>query len=105
MGKRNSESVNEAIVIAVLEGGMTTQAAAARFGVSQRWVRALARRARLEGLEAVRPKSRRPHTNPKRTSEEVRERILFIRDELARGGWDAGPESIWDRLEEPREVS
>ena len=102
MGKRNSESVSQAIVIAVLEGGMSTKDAANRFGVSQRWVRALARKARLEGLEAVRPASRRPKTNPNRTSEQVRQRIFFIRDELGRAGLDAGPESIWDRLDEPR---
>ena len=60
MGKRNSETVNEAIVIAVLHGGMTTQAAATRFGRSQRWVRALVRRAQFEGIEAVRPRTTRP---------------------------------------------
>lgn len=102
MGKRTSESVNEAIVIAVLEGGMSTATAAQRFDRSQRWIRALVRRARLEGIEAVKPGSTRPKTNPNRTSQEVRQRIFFIRDELTRAGLDAGPESIWDRLDEPR---
>lgn len=102
MGKRTSESVNEAIVIAVIEGGMSTQVAAARFGVTQRWVQHIVRRGRLEGKEAVKPGSRRPKTNPNRTSEEVRQRIFFIRDELTRAGLDAGSESIWDRLDEPR---
>ena len=102
MGKRHSETVNEAIVIAVLHGGMTTKAAAARFGISQRWVRALVRRAQFDGIESVRPASTRPKTNPNRTPDEVRQRIFFIRDELQRAGLDAGPESIWDRLDEPR---
>lgn len=102
MGKRNSESVSQAIVIAVLEGGMSTRDAAQRFGISQRWVRALVRKARLEGIEAIKPGSRRPKTNPNQTSQEVRQRIFFIRDELKRSGLDAGPESIWDRLDEPR---
>src|SRR5690625_2785169 len=102
LGKRNSESLNEAIVIAVVEGGMSTSSAALKFGFSQRWVRALVRRARLEGMAAVKPASRRPKTNPNRTSEQVRQRIYFIRDELTRAGLDAGAESIWDRLEEPR---
>lgn len=102
MGKRNSESANQAVVIAILEGGMTTKAAATRFGISQRWAQTLVRRARLEGLKAVRPRSKRPHTNPNQTSEQTRQQILFLRDELTRAGWDAGPESIWDRLEEPR---
>lgn len=102
MAKRQSESLNEAIVIAVLKGGMSTKVAGEQFGVSQRWVRALVRRARLEGMEAVRKKSRRPHTNPRATAQEVRDRIVFLRNELTRAGLDAGPESIWDRLDEPR---
>lgn len=102
MGKRRSETVNEAIVIAVLEGGMTTQAAAARFGLSQRWVRALVRKAKLEGIEAVRPASTRPLSNPRRTPDDIRQQIFFLRNELIRAGFDAGAESIWDRLDEPR---
>lgn len=96
MAKRQSESLNEAIVIAVLKGGMSTKVAGEQFGVSQRWVRALVRRARLEGMEAVRKKSRRPHTNPRATAQEVRDRIVFLRNELTRAGLDAGPESIWE---------
>lgn len=102
MGKRNSESVSQAIVVAVLEGGMTTKDAAKRFGLSQRWIQSLVRKARLEGKEAVKPASRRPHTSPNRTPEEVRQRIIFLRDELNRAGLDAGHESIWTRLDEPR---
>ena len=40
-GNRRSESVRKAIVIAVLEGGMSTKEATTRFGGSQRWVQAL----------------------------------------------------------------
>lgn len=102
MAKRGSETLNEAIATAVTEGGMTTQAAVHQFGMSQRWIRALARRARLEGKDAAKRRSKRPKTTPSRTPEETRQRIFFIRDELTRAGLDAGPESIWDRLDEPR---
>ena len=84
MGKRNSESVNQAIVIAVMEGGMSTKEAATRFGVSQHWVRALVRKAHLGSVGAIKPASKRTKTNPNQTSEEVRQRIFFIRDELKR---------------------
>ena len=89
---------NEAIVIAVVEAGMTLNEAATRFNVSTRWVRELVKRYQQDGLAGVQPRSRRPHTSPQRTSEQIRQRIVFIHDELTRAGLDAGAESVRDRL-------
>ena len=54
----------------------------------------LLRRYRDGGLEAVEPRSRRPRTNPGRTSEQVRDRIIALRTGLTAGGLDAGPVTI-----------
>lgn len=89
---------NEAIVIAVVEAGMSWREAATRFNVSTRWVRILVKRYQRDGLAVVQPRSRRPHQSPNRTSENMRQRIVFIHDELTRAGLDAGPESVRDRL-------
>lgn len=89
---------NEAIVIAVVEAGMSWNEAATRFNVSTRWVRELVKRYQQDGLDGVHPRSRRPHTSPRRTSESMRQRIVFCHDELTRSGLDAGAESVRDRL-------
>lgn len=102
MGKRQTESRNEAIVTAITKGGMSYSNAAERFGISSRWARILVKRYELGGIEAIHARSKQPHTNPNQTPEETRQRISFLRGELQRAGLDAGPESIWDRLDEPR---
>lgn len=102
MGKRQTESRNQAIITAITKGGMSYQTAALHFNISTRWARILVKRYELGGLEAIQPRSKRPHTNPNQTSEETRQRVLFLRQELTRAGLDAGPESIWDRLPPPK---
>lgn len=89
---------NRVIARAIVEGGLSAADAAARFGVSRQWATTLARRWRVGGDAAVDPRSRRPLSSPSRTADEVRERILRLRDELASSGLDAGPHSIHDRL-------
>ena len=54
----------------------------------------LLRRYRDDGIEAVEPRSRRPRSNPGRTSDAVRDRIIALRTELAARGLDAGPVTI-----------
>lgn len=89
---------NRAIVIAIVEGGMTAAEAARRFGVTRQWASSLVRRWRANGDTALEPQSRRPHTSPRSTPNPVRERILQLRAELPEAGLDAGAESIRDRL-------
>lgn len=89
---------NRVIARAIVEGGLGAADAAARFGISRQWATTLARRWRAGGDAAVDPRSRRPLSSPSRTADEVRERILQLRDELESFGLDAGPHSIHDRL-------
>lgn len=93
-----SGSKNRVIVLAIVQGGLSVAEAAERFGVSTRWIRILVSRYRNEGLEGLEPRSRRPQRSPTRTSDEMRARILRLRDSLEADGLDAGPESIRDRL-------
>lgn len=69
---------------------MVPAEAALRFNVSERWVYALLARYRVGGIEAVDPKSKRPHTNPNATGEETIEAILKLRASLLSQSLDAG---------------
>lgn len=93
---------NRVIILSITEGTLTAPEAAERFGISKRWVYTLLARYRTGGINAVDPQTRRPHTNPNSTDDDTITRILKLRDTLTTQGLDAGPESIWDRLPEPR---
>ena len=92
-------SKQKVIVLAVRDQGLTITAAARRYGVSRRWVHELLRREAEGGIEAVEPRSKRPLTNPRRTTEAVTNRILALRRELVIAGLDAGPVTIAWHLE------
>ncbi|MDR8020509.1 IS481 family transposase [Nesterenkonia aerolata] len=95
-------SKNRAIVLAITEGTLTVTEASIRFNVSRRWIYTLLNRHRTDGLDALTPRSRRPHTNPNATDPTTIDTILELRETLTRTGLDAGAESIWDRLPPPR---
>ena len=92
-------SKNKVIVLAVLEGGMSKAEAARRYGVSRRWVHELLARHATEGEAGLEARSRRPRTSPQQTPDNVREKILSLRAELAEKGLDAGPATIAWHLE------
>lgn len=92
-------SKNKAIVLSVIEAGISTSEAAQRFHVSPRWVQTLLSRYRFGGLDAVEPRSRRPRTNPRQTAEDVIQAILRVREELSSTGKDDGADSIGYQLE------
>ena len=94
----SSTDKNRVIVQAIVHGGLTQVQAADRFEVSTRWIRTLMTRYNQGGLEAVGPRSRRPHSTPHATPAEVVEQILHLRSSLQAQGLDAGAQSIWDRL-------
>ncbi|MDU6679414.1 IS481 family transposase [Actinomyces sp.] len=94
-----SYSRNRAIAIAVCEGPMTTTQAAAHFQVSTRTVSRIAAAYRSGGLEALTPKTTRPHTNPNATPARIVEQILTLRHALARDGLDNGAQSIYNHLD------
>ena len=89
---------NRVIARSIVEGGLSAAEAAARFGVSRQWAHTLATRYRQGGDEGVQPRSRRPKSSPRATSEATRSLILALREDLAAQGLDDGAESIRDRL-------
>jgi transposase InsO family protein len=87
------------IVLSVVQQNLSAAQAAAKFGVSRQWVYQLLARYKADGLDAVEARSHRPRTNPHRTEEAVRARIVQLRADLTTAGLDAGPISIAWRLE------
>jgi transposase len=93
------------IVLSVVEQGLSKAEAARRYGVSWRWVHSLVTRYQAGGLEAIEPRSRRPATNSRGTSQTVRDRIVQLRHELHDAGLDHGPLTIaWHLRQEARPV-
>lgn len=87
-------SKHRVAVLKVVTAQSSVTAAAAEFGLSRGHLHRLLRRYREGGLDTLEPRSRRPRTSPGRTPEDVRERILELRIELAARGLDAGPATI-----------
>ena len=86
-------------VLSVIAKQRSVTAAAAASGMSRQHLQRLLKRYRDDGLEALEPRSRRPHTSPGRTSDGVRDRIIALRIELTARGLDAGPLTIAWHLE------
>jgi len=86
-------------VLKVVSGQLSVTAAAAECRISRGHLHRLLRRYRAGGLDDLEPRSRRPHTSPQETSDEVRGRITALRTELTAGGLDAGPATIAWHLE------
>ena len=82
------------IIETMLATGMTQAEAAQHFGVTTRWIRTLQKRYNEGGVEALTPKSKRPHTNPRATTPDTVDRILQLRNELTNRGTDAGAHTI-----------
>jgi transposase len=66
-------------VLKVITKELTATAAAAEYGYSRQHLQRLLARYRTGGLDAVDPKSRRPHSSPQQTTDEVRDLIIEIR--------------------------
>lgn len=92
----------EVLIKAVTVQGLSYGQVAARYGVSRALVHKLHHRWLEEGDAAFEPRSRRPGTSPTRTPDPVRERVLQLRDELARDGLDAGADTIVELLARER---
>ena len=84
----------ELIVTSVLVEGRSKSEVARDYGVSRRWVITLVQRYLAEGESGLRPRSRRPHSSPARTSGAVEEEIIEIRKELDKHGHEAGAATI-----------
>jgi transposase InsO family protein len=87
-------SMARVVITAVVLEGRPKSAVARDYGVSRRWVQILVARYLTEGEMAFGPRSRRPHTSPRRTSQAVEDAIVALRKDLAGAGHDAGAETI-----------
>jgi transposase InsO family protein len=87
-------SKHRVAVLKVVSKQLSVTAAAAEYGMSRQHLHRLLRRYRDGGLDALEPGSRRPLTNPGRTPDPVRERIVGLRTQLTGRGLDAGPVTI-----------
>jgi transposase InsO family protein len=85
----------------VVEGRSVSELAAAH-GVHRSWIYKLLARYREGGLDAVKPRSRRPRSCKHQTPPEVVEAIVALRIELASQGHDAGAETIAYHLAQRR---
>jgi len=92
-------SKHRVAVLKVVAAQLSVTAEAAEHGISRGHLHRLLRRYRDGGLDDLEPRSRRPHTSPHGTSEEVRGRIVRLRIELTARGLDAGPSTIAWHLE------
>ena len=81
-------------VLKVVTKELTVTAAAAKYGFSRQHLHRLLARYHADGINAVDPRSRRPRSNPKATSQEVRDLIVELRLQLTKDGLDAGPLTI-----------
>lgn len=86
------------LVRAVVVGGLSPTEVARTHPISRSWLFRLLARYRAGGLEALEPRSRRPHSNPRQTSPEIEQAIVELRQELAAAGLDAGPQTIAHHL-------
>ena len=89
---------NHVIILAITEQGLSYRQAAKQYGVSKSWVHKIHKRYLHEGSDAYRPQSRKPHTSPRRTPEDIRKRVLELRQELATAGHDCGPHTLAEHL-------
>jgi transposase InsO family protein len=93
-------SKHRVVVLKIVAKQLTVAEAAAEYGISRRQLHRLLARYRQDGLDAVEPRSRRPHSNPAATADTVRNRIIELRQGLTGKGLDAGPVTIAWHLEQ-----
>lgn len=90
------------IVAAVVIEGRSKASVARDYGVARSWVCELVKRFEAEGEAALEPRSRRPHSSPGRTPDDVEDAIIRWRKHLAEQGLDAGAETIAVHLRNER---
>ncbi|MBW0012255.1 IS481 family transposase [Mycobacterium sp.] len=82
------------VITAVIVEGRSQSEVAREYGVSQGWISRLVKRYRLHGESAFEPRSRRPHTSPRRLPQATIDLIISLRSDLAGKGLDHGPHTI-----------
>ncbi|WP_407695092.1 helix-turn-helix domain-containing protein [Mycolicibacter icosiumassiliensis] len=86
------------VVLEVVSGHLSVTAAARTYGLSRQHLYRLLARYRAGGLDALEPRSRRPASNPRATSDEIIAAIVLLREKLTADGLDAGPITIQHHL-------
>ena len=87
-------SMARVVITAVVLEGRPKSVVAREYGVSRRWVQVLVGRYLAEGEAAFAPRSRRPHTSPRKTAQATEDAIVALRKDLTEAGHDAGAETI-----------
>ncbi len=96
-------SLAELVIASVKLEGRTKSEVARDYRVSRYWVHQLVRRFEVEGEAAYQPRSRRPLSSPQAVGAAVEDRIIRLRKELSKNGYDAGAETIRVHLQrDPR---
>jgi transposase InsO family protein len=91
-------SKSRVIVLSVVQQGLTKAEVARKYGVTWRWVHTLVTRYEQDGEAGLEPHSRAPLSNKNQTPPDVTNRVIELRHQLVADGFDAGPQSIRDRL-------
>lgn len=86
------------LVEAVVLGGARPSELIRTHPISESWLFRLLARYRAGGPEALRPRSRRPRSSPRRTPPEICQAIIELRRELVATGLDAGAQTICHHL-------
>jgi transposase InsO family protein len=92
-------SLAELVITSVLIEGRSRSEVARDYGISRYWVQQLVHRYEREGPAAFQPHSRRPHGNARAIATELEDRIVRLRKELSKQGWDAGADTIRTHLQ------
>ena len=93
------------VVDAVVVEGRSIREVARSHGISKSWVATLVSRYRSGGYDALAPRSKRPRSIPRRTSDELEDEIVLLRKHLVEEGLDAGPHTIhWHLAKRHRNV-
>ena len=88
-------SMARVVITAVVVEARPISQVARDYDLSRRWVQKLVRRFETDSEAAFEPRSRRPGSNPRRViTDELEERIVALRKQLADQGLDAGAETI-----------
>ena len=91
-------SLAELVIVSVKVEGRSKSEVARDYRISRFWVHQLVARYEAEGEAAYQPRSKRPRSNPRAVDPELEERIVRLRKELSKKGWDAGADTIRTHL-------
>src|SRR4029077_8870171 len=86
------------VITAVVLEGRSKSEVARDYDVSRYWVQQLVHRYQTEGTAAFKPRSRRPHHNPRAVGAQVEDTIVRLRKTLDKAGYDAGAATIAEHL-------